>query len=287
MSATPTTPADLSIQLRDYRFARETPPHPRWWLNGDMVATAFFNAMSATFPLGERFFMDAVKMHREHADGVLKEQISAFLFQEAMHSREHVVFNEIAEKAGYDMSPLENRAKKVLSFARKRKPIQQLAATCALEHFTAILAHALLADDRYLEGAPSEAQELWRWHAMEEIEHKAVAFDTYLAATKTWTPFQRWLLRARSMIHASILFYIAIGRNMGDVYKQDGQDNIRTWFRTANYLLFKPGVVSKIAGIYFDYYRPGFHPWDHDDRTLLAKAESMLSRPPVAAAAVA
>lgn len=285
MSAKTVTPADLAIQLRDYRFARETTPHPRWWLNGDMVASAFFNALSATFPAGERFFMDAVKAHRQHADGILKEQISAFLFQESMHTREHVVFNEIAEKAGYDMDPLEARAKRVLGFARTRTPIQQLAATCALEHFTAILANALLADDRFLDGAPSEAQELWRWHAMEEIEHKAVAYDTFMAATKDWSPFKRWRLRSRSMLQASILFYIAIGRNLGELYRQDGKDNIVTWFKTANYLLFKPGIIGRIAGIYFDYYRPGFHPWDHDDRELLAHAESLLSRPPVNAAA--
>ncbi len=54
----------------------------------------------------------------------------------------------------------------------------------ALEHFTAILAHQLLADPRHLEGAEKETADLWRWHAVEEIEHKGVAYDTWLHATR-------------------------------------------------------------------------------------------------------
>ncbi|MES2032774.1 MAG: metal-dependent hydrolase [Pseudomonadota bacterium] len=284
MSTTTPTPDNLAIQLRDYRFGRDAPGHPRWWLSGDPVATAFFNALSATFPLGERFFMDSVKAHRTHATGVLRDQISAFLFQESMHSREHVVFNEIAEKAGYDMKALEDRTRRVLAFARTRTPIQQLAATCALEHFTAILANAILDDSRYLEGAPPEAQALWRWHAMEEIEHKAVAFDTLVAATRGWSPLRRYILRARAMTQASILFYISIGANLRDLYRQDGLNSLATWLKTAGYLLFRPGIVGKVFGYYFAYYRPGFHPWDHDDRALLARAERLLNRDPAAAA---
>jgi len=106
MSISTKTPPDLAIGLRDYKFGRGGGPgHPRWWLNGDPIATAFFNALSATFPQGERFFMESVKTHREAAVGELRGQVAAFLFQESIHSREHVVFNEIASRAGYDMAP--------------------------------------------------------------------------------------------------------------------------------------------------------------------------------------
>jgi predicted metal-dependent hydrolase len=274
------TPTDLTIGLRDYRFGRDTATQPRWWLGGDLIATAFFNALSATFPLGERFFMESVKAHRGAANGALKEQIAAFLYQEAMHSREHVAFNEMAERSGYDMAPLEARTRRLLALARSRPQIEQLAGTCALEHFTAILANALLNDARLLDGAPSEAQELWRWHAMEEIEHKAVAFDTFMAATADWSPLRRWVLRSRAMSKATLLFFVSIGGNLGDLFRQDGANVASTWLRMAGYLWIAPGIARQVLGAYFTYYRPGFHPWDHDDRDLLLRAQRLISRQP-------
>src|SRR3546814_2123334 len=85
-----------------------------------------------------------------------------------MHSREHVVFNRQAEDAGFDIASTEDRARRTIAWAKRRSPIQQLAATCALEHFTATLAHDALANPTHLGGAAEEARQLWRWHAIEE-----------------------------------------------------------------------------------------------------------------------
>src|SRR3546814_16965350 len=80
----------------------------------------------------------------------------------------------------------------------------QLAATCALEHFTATLANAILADPAHLAGADAEAQRMWRWHAIEEIEHKAVAYDTWVHATRALPRWQRWAMRRFAMAAASL-----------------------------------------------------------------------------------
>jgi len=197
MPAPNPTPPDLTVQPRDLSFANAAPTQ-RWWLAGDPVATAFYNALSGTFPYGERFFMDSVRRYRGYASPALKEQIAGFLSQEALHTREHVAFNRQITAHGFDVSAMETRTKARLDYARTRQPLQQLAATIALEHFTAILAHALLADPRHLAGAPDEAKAMWRWHAIEEIEHKAVAFDTFVAATWTLPRYRRWLLRSAS-----------------------------------------------------------------------------------------
>lgn len=274
------TPQELAIQRRDYQFARNE-PHPRWWLENDPVPTAFYNALSALFPLGERFFMDSVKHFRDRTDGKLKEQVADFLYQEAMHTREHVVFNKMATDAGYDIKKLENRAARLLGWARKKRQIYQLAATAALEHFTAMMAHALLADSRHLRDAPEEARQMWEWHAMEEIEHKAVAYDTYMAALKKWPAFARWGLRSIVMIVATILFIYAAIANTKDLFRQDGIDNGKSWRRLARYLFVEPGLLRKVLKSYFSYYRPGFHPWEEDDRALLAKAETTIVRPPL------
>ena len=97
-------------------------------------------------------------MFREGAPPKLAEEIKAFTTQEAIHSREHDAFNKRAELAGYDLSKLETRVEERLAITKSRPPIVNVAATMALEHFTAILAHELLKNPRHLEGADPEAR---------------------------------------------------------------------------------------------------------------------------------
>ena len=101
-----TTPHDLIITPRDRRFGRGM-TQQRWWMGGDPVATAFYNALSATFPKGEAYFVESVRLFREGTPPRLAEEIKAFVTQEVMHSREHVQFNRRAEEAGYDLSALD------------------------------------------------------------------------------------------------------------------------------------------------------------------------------------
>src|SRR5918998_2993327 len=102
------TPADLAITPRDRRFGRGM-KQARWWMGGDPVASAFYNALSATFPKGEAFFVESVRLFRDGAPPRLEREIKAFVTQEVMHSREHVQFNRRAQDAGYDIAPLEER----------------------------------------------------------------------------------------------------------------------------------------------------------------------------------
>src|SRR5215212_5843956 len=106
MTAAGVTPADLTITPRDRRFAREAKP-ARWWHGGDPFATAFYNALSAPFPKGEAFFVEAVRNHRHGAPAKLAEEIKGFTTQEVIHIREHDMFNRAAVDAGYDLGPLE------------------------------------------------------------------------------------------------------------------------------------------------------------------------------------
>src|SRR5687768_15227482 len=150
-----TTPTDLTIRPRDRRFGRGEST-ARWWLGGDPYGTALYNALSATFPKGEAFFVESVRAYREGAEPRLAADIKAFTTQEVMHSREHVAFNKRAVDAGYDLSRLDRTVDERLAIIRARHPIVNLAATMALEHFTAMLAHELLADPRHLAGADGE-----------------------------------------------------------------------------------------------------------------------------------
>ncbi|MBO9697326.1 MAG: metal-dependent hydrolase [Sphingopyxis sp.] len=269
------TPADIRIEKRDLKFGRENPP-PRWWHSGDPGRTAFFNALSSTFPVGEKFFMTAVRHYREGTPQPLRGQIDDFLYQESMHTREHVVFNRQAEDAGFDIAPAEDRARRTIAWVKRRSPIQQLAATCALEHFTATLAHDALANPAHLGGAAEEARQLWRWHAIEEIEHKAVAFDTYLHAARTMTPFRRWLKRSTVMCVTTMRFHYVIFRNTADLLAQDGRNDWTTWKGLLAWLYGRDGLMRALLLGVFTYMKPGFHPWEVDDRPLLEEALRLL-----------
>jgi predicted metal-dependent hydrolase len=270
------TPADISITPRDIRFNRGEAP-ARWWHGGDPVATAYFNALSTTFPQGETFFIDSVRQFRERSDGTLRQQIDAFIQQEAAHTREHVVFNRLIKSGGYDISAMDAYTRKRIDIARSRHPVAQLAVTVALEHFTAIMAHSLLVDRKPMPGAPEEILRMWQWHAIEEIEHKSVAFDTYQVATRNLSSLVRWMIRCQVMLLISLQFWRSILRHMADFFRQDGINSVRTWLRALNFLLLKPGVARKIFLPYLSFYLPGFHPWRHDDRHLIAQFEKRFS----------
>ena len=269
MTTTLPTPRDLKIVPRDRRFGREAAA-PRLWHGGRVEATAIYNALSTTFPAGEAFFVESVRAFRDGAPPKLAEEIQAFTTQEAIHSREHDAFNRRAADAGYDLSKLEAQVEKRLAVTRSRPPVVSLAATMALEHFTAILAHQLLANPKHLAGGDAETADLWRWHACEEIEHKGVAYDSWLYATRNWTRRKRWKVKAKVMLYVTRNFLVDRTAGSLELMRQDGVTGLRAWWLLLTYLWVRPGMFRKIAGAWFKFFLPGFHPWNEDDRHLLA-----------------
>jgi predicted metal-dependent hydrolase len=267
------TPSDLTITPRDRKFDRGA-LKKRLWHGGRVEATAIYNALSATFPAGEAYFVESVRRFRDGAPPKLASEIKAFTTQEAIHSREHDAFNRRASDAGYDLTKLEERVEYRLSISRQRPPIVSLAATMALEHFTAILAHQLLKNPSHLKDADPEAADLWRWHACEEIEHKGVAYDTWLHATCDWEARKRWKVKALVMLYVTRNFLV--DRTLGslELMRQDGVTGLRAWSKLLWYVWIYPGMFRKIAGAWLHYFLPGFHPWKIDDRDLLRRYEA-------------
>ena len=277
MPVTSQTPAKLSITPRDRRFGRETGA-PRLWHGGRIEATAIYNALSTTFPQGEAFFVESVRAFRTGAPPDLAEEIKSFTTQEAIHSREHDAFNKRATQSGYDLSRLEAQVEKRLAITRGKPPIVSLAATMALEHFTAILAHQLLAERTHLDGAEKETADLWRWHAMEEIEHKGVAYDTWLYATRDWPRRKRWKLKAKVMLYVTRNFVIDRTAGALDLMRQDGVVGPEAWRRLIWHQWVHPGMFRKIAAAWVKFFLPGFHPWNEDDRHLLQAYDASIAR---------
>lgn len=261
------TPDDLTITVRDERFNRGTNPR-RWWA-GEPFGTAWHNALSATFPRGEAFFIEAVKAHREGADAKLDAEIRAFVRQEINHTREHIAFNRLAEDAGYDIKAIDTRVAEMLALTKDRPAIANLAVTMALEHYTAMMAAEFLENPAHFADADAEVRDMWRWHAAEEIEHKGVAFDTWNHATRDWTPGKRWRVRSLVMVSVTARFFKNRWTDSLELLAQDGITGWKAKWGLFKYLTVSPGIVRRIFPAWLAYFKPGFHPWDHDDRDLI------------------
>lgn len=260
-----TTPAGLQISPRHMDFAFPD-PLPRHWHGGDAFKSHLFDAMSVLFPDGERFFIDSVRYFREQiADPVLKEQIRGFIGQEGHHSREHLEYSNRLRDLGYDIGQIERRVQARIRLTQKAfSPQRQLAATAALEHITAIMADGLLKDPRHMAGAHPTMARLWRWHALEETEHKAVAFDVYNQVCGS-----RKLLR-RAMRMGTFFFVLDTTRGLIHMLKQDGLLwNWRVWRDGLQWMWGKHGVFRPLLRTYRDFFKPDFHPWQHDNLELL------------------
>ena len=236
---------------------------PRHWHGGRRSVTAFFDNLSIFFPVGERFFVRSVRAYeRRVTDASLRAAVRAFCGQEGIHGREHVRYNEMLEAQGYPVRAMEARVTRLLGLVTRVTPRRsQLAVTCALEHFTALMGEMILADPRSLEGADPTMAALWRWHAAEENEHKAVAFDVFVAAGGTYAE------RVVAMAFASAIFWAKVFEHQARMMKADGTlGSLAEWRALARYLFIEPGGMAGLLPRYLAYYRPGFHPNDIDSR---------------------
>jgi predicted metal-dependent hydrolase len=268
-----------AIEIRNLRFAADAALVPRHWHGGRRAVTTFFDNLSIFFPAGERFFVASVNAHRACvSDEALRAEVKAFCGQEGCHGREHLRYNRMLRDQGYPVEAMEGRVKRLLRGVAKRTPARwQLGVTCALEHFTALLAHLLLSEPRLLEGADPEMAALWRWHAAEENEHKAVAFDVYRAAGGPY------LERVGLMLGATVIFWAKVAEHQVRLMRVDGiAASPREWASLLRFLVLqRRGSLLGLLRPYLAYYKPGFHPWDLDNRALLEAWKRELAESPV------
>lgn len=259
-----------AIPRRDIHFQLDKVDLRTWNPLGQHVSQ-FLNALSIVFPEGEKFFIESARHFKEQLkDPQLLEDLQGFIGQEAMHGREHRVYNERLAEMGYDVATLERDSMALLRGVSGPKPLRKLAATCALEHFTAVLADVLLNHPELIpETAHAEMRALWMWHAVEENEHKSVCYDVYQSVA---TGPAAYLRRVTVMAEVTFYFWRRIMQNHMALLAKDGElNNWRGWLQFARFAFSKPGGLRHALKPYFDYYKPGFHPWQHDNRALLAQ----------------
>jgi len=261
------TPVDVVIQPRNHQHDLAD-ALARDWFDDHAFKTAWFNAMSITFPLGEKFFIDSVRNFSDQIeDPKLQDDIRGFCGQEGFHRREHERYNQVlCAQRGYDLVYLEGRLEKNIGRAKKYlSELEQLAATAALEHITAIMAEsALTPDNPMIHGADPAMEKLWNWHAAEEMEHKSVAFDVYRAVGG------KEKMRKRALRQATFFLMVDVLIGMVHMLRRDKQFwSPRLWWQGWKFLFFKGGILRRVWPAYKAYFRDGFHPWYLDTRDLL------------------
>lgn len=266
------TPTNVSIAPRDREHAIAD-ALGRDWFDGHPFKTAWFNAMSITFPLGEKFFIDSVRHYAgQIEDPKLQGEIRGFCGQEGFHRREHQRYNQsLCQQRGYDLEYLEGRLEKNIERAKKLlSPLEQLASTAALEHITAILAEASLDPAApMMENVDPSMQALWDWHAAEEMEHKSVAFDVYRAVGGSEK------LRKRALRQATFFLFLDVIGGLIHMLRRDRQLwKPRVWLDGWRFLFAPGGVLRRVWPAYKEYYREGFHPWQRNTHSLLEQWKS-------------
>jgi predicted metal-dependent hydrolase len=263
---TTTTPIPArSITVRRPGLAFEHVP--KHFVAGDPVRSHIAAMLSAVFPEGEDFFVRSVRSYRDRiTDPELTAQVSGFIGQEALHGREHRLFNERLQELGYPTRFVDRRVKHGLWLLAKVAPKRvQLAVTAALEHYTATLAETLLRDDGAIdEFTTPEVRTLFSWHALEESEHKSVAFDVYQQVSGN-SYRRRAVMWA---VHVGFLLGMAVAVLFSISLDPEAR-RPRTFWRGLRNLRTHPFMSRAVVRRLRDYDRRDFHPDDHDTSDLL------------------
>lgn len=278
---TATTPATTKpgagrkVPTRRMSFEESLRDVPRHFAeDGNVILSHVTAALSSVFPDGEDFFVRSVRRYRDQVtEPELKRQVAGFIGQEAVHGREHRVFNERLAELGYPSKGFERFVRRLLAFREKAAPGRaNLALTAALEHYTATLAELVLSSEKTRRefGDPA-VRDLFVWHALEESEHKAVAYDVYRAVGGT----ER--MRTMTMRLVSVAFPVVIsGMVLLSMVRDPAAYNLRRLRR--DWRVFKAsGLMSReVREQLRTYYRPGFHPDDRDTTVLVEQWRTVL-----------
>jgi len=260
MSACDTTPSLLPPREGlDFDLEGDIPRH---WFAGDAFKTRFFDAMSTLFPEGERFFIACARDHKDQIDEpVMRQLILDFARQEAQHSKVHTAFNKRLSAQGVKVERiLANQRRHLFDVARKRLSKRYtLALTAACEHLTAVMAEGFIAQTHQFAHADPRMRALYLWHGIEEIEHKAVAFDVLQQIARGG-----YLLRCGALLSVSLQFPLFIFQILNHMLKVDGYSRwqrLGLWLKGLRWLYGSGGMMRPLIKPYLAWFRPGFHPW--------------------------
>jgi len=263
-------PEGVKVTFRRMKFDFEDQGFDRYWLAGSAFKSLFWTQLSTAFEPGERFFIDSARALKDKVDDPeLLAEIAEFCRQEGHHTAQHLKFDRMNEAMGIDIAGCRRRYKAILDRARRKlDPMEMLAATAALEHFTAGFADEFLSRPWLSEGGDPKVVALWAWHAAEEAEHRATCYDLYERLGGTYRQRVTILIGAWSAILAAAALNTAV------LLWKDGK--LLTWdtLRGLGYLLGPRGLLTGLAPGFAAYFGRDFHPWDGADGSTTTRWEA-------------
>jgi predicted metal-dependent hydrolase len=234
---------------------------PRYWYRGDAYKTRTFDGIQSGFPEGERYFIASVRAFRDGiADPVLQQEVRDFMRQEGQHGLAHAHYNALLERQGMPMRQMyEENLRMIGRWQARFSPAFNLAHTAAFEHFTATMAHAYFAEAAVMEGADARMKALLAWHAIEEMEHKSVAFDVMQKVARVG-----YFTRVGAMAYAIVNMLRLTYRHTDRLLAADGYTRRQRLLLHVRHALWmhgpRKGIYGSLAGTLLAYFRPGFHP---------------------------
>lgn len=251
-------PLDVRPRKTAFAFAPSIEKH---WISSSPVKTHFFNAINLFVVPFEDFM---VRVMRDRLDQIhnpeLRRQIRGFMGQEATHARAHEKFLQNLAEQGYRLTDFQRFAEYIFATVLEKKlgSTVSIAAIAGFEHLTALLAEIVLTDGLLAEAAPP-MRHLWEWHAAEELEHKALAFELLQAVSPSYP------LRAGGALLGAGIVACFIG---GGMLKLLHEDRVLSHGRTLRDLVelafTKHRLVPLSLRIFLQYFKPGFHPRQRD-----------------------
>lgn len=274
MTESPIVPRRVQVQFPPL------PTKPLDWYDHSPAITEWFHALSVTFPAGETFFINSVRhfapvLEKEHPE--LWRNVQLFFKQEGMHTAVHERWNRrIEHEFKHPMAELEEHVDAKLQEASSRlPPLTQLAITACLEHFTSGLGQIMLGTaigQKLMQKSAEPYRSLLAWHAVEELEHKSVAFDVYNAMGGGFlkrTMVMLWIVAPIFLFRTTQIWYKLIS-NRPNVSK------IRACFSLLQFLLVSPGALTRFLPHYLKWFNPWYHPSHDDDTKVIARWAAIL-----------
>ena len=236
---------------------------PRYWFAGDPFLTRMFDALSLTFPDGERYFIQSVRLFRDQIqDPDLKQRVADFIRQEAQHGIAHDKMNQVMKDQGMPVDQFIQRLNKVFKFELKyHSPQYNIAMTAAAEHLTALMAETFYGEKETLQDAHPYVRALFAWHAIEEMEHRDVAFDVMQQVGNVHEVTRKMAL----VLTTGLMFGFTLYR-ANVMLKCDGfnrTQRLKMNVRGLQWLFGKQGKLRKMQSQYRDWFKPDFHPSQH------------------------
>ncbi len=262
---------DLAIKPRRMQFATNSMKMDRFAIKNNSLISTFFYALSGMFPDGERFFIHSVRHYQKSiTDKKMIAEIRGFIGQEAHHGRCHEELNSEISKLGIPMDlVIDNMASRIEMLESSFGPERQLALTVAMEHFTASLAEFILKNPNILDDTPDAFRQMLLWHAVEEIEHKSVAFDVFNQKVG-----DEWM-RRRVMVIAMITLFSRIAYfQLRMLIKTKHLPSWKEWKQASQFFWGKKGILrANFYGVK-KFFKRGFHPSDIDQVALINNWEA-------------